>query len=357
MRKLLYKSLLAAALALFMNGLAITESHAQAYGNEWIKFSNTYYKFKVASEGIYRINKAQLDAIGMSAVTGNQFAVFREGQEVPVYTSTTGTFGSNDFIEFYAAKANGKIDSDLYPDPAYQPNKDLNLISDTAYYFLTYDNTTHQRLQLVNTAIPSPAPAASSFCWTIARPTENIRSAFNEGQTNIGSDYFYSADFDLGEGWAYLGLMPTHTLNVPVTQLYSGAANATVSFSLAGHTIAYNQHQFNVKANNTTIFDTTVYGFNMAKRSVNIAPGLLSDPNTVFTFTDVANGSPNNYVMDLSVRYPHTYNFGDNLNSIAAFQVPASDRYLEITGFNSGSQAPQVRTGRPPSGDGSGKSP
>ncbi len=342
MRKLLYKSLLAAALALFMNGLAITESHAQAYGNEWIKFSNTYYKFKVASEGIYRINKAQLDAIGMSAVTGNQFAVFREGQEVPVYTSTTGTFGSNDFIEFYAAKANGKIDSDLYPDPAYQPNKDLNLISDTAYYFLTYDNTTHQRLQLVNTAIPSPAPAASSFCWTIARPTENIRSAFNEGQTNIGSDYFYSADFDLGEGWAYLGLMPTHTLNVPVTQLYSGAANATVSFSLAGHTIAYNQHQFNVKANNTTIFDTTVYGFNMAKRSVNIAPGLLSDPNTVFTFTDVANGSPNNYVMDLSVRYPHTYNFGDNLNSIAAFQVPASDRYLEITGFNSGSQAPRL---------------
>lgn len=342
MKHLFYKSLLAASLALLLTGLAFTPVHAQPYGNEWIKFSNTYYKFKVAREGIYRINKAQLDALGMSAVAGNQFAVFREGQEVPLYTSTTGTFGNNDFIEFYATKADGKIDTDLYPDPNFQPNKDLNLISDTAYYFLTYDNTTHQRLQLSNNAIPSPAPAAAPYCWTVVRPSDNIRSSFNDGQTNISSDYFYSADYDLGEGWAYSGLTPVHTLSIPVSQVYSAGPNASLSFAMSGHSVAVNQHFFNVKVNSANVFDSTVYGFNMVKRTVNIATGLLSDPNTVVTLTDAASNIANKYVMEVSIRYPHTYNFGGNMSAVAAFQVPASERYLEISGFSAGGQAPRL---------------
>lgn len=342
MKHILYKSLLAATLALVLNGLVTAPAHAQPYGNEWIKFSNTYYKFKIAREGIYRISKTQLDALGMSAVTGNQFAIFREGQEVPVYTSTSGVFGSSDFIEFYATKADGKIDTDLYPDPGFQPNKDLNLISDTAYYFLTYDNTTHQRLQQVNAAIPVPAPAAAPYCWAVSRPTENIRSSFNDGQTNISSDYFYAADYDLGEGWAYPDLKPVHTLNVPVSQVYNAGPSASLSFTMSGHTIAVNQHLFNVRVNSTSVFDSTVYGFNMVKRSVNISTGLLNDPNTTVTLTDAASGPANKYVMEVSIRYPRTYNFAGSLSTLAAFQVPAAERYLEISGFNTGGQAPRL---------------
>lgn len=342
MRKIFYKSLLAATLALLMNGVVATDSQAQTYGNEWINFSNSYYKFKIAREGVYRINKAQLDALGMSSVTGNQFAIFREGKEIPVYTSATGAFGSNDFIEFYATKADGKMDTDLYLDPTYQPSKDLNLISDTAYYFLTYDNTAHQRLQLVNNAIPSPAPAPAPYCWSTARPTENKRNAFNDGQTNISSDYFYAADYDMGEGWAYQPLSPSATLNVPVTQVYSGGPNASLSFALAGHTIAVNQHQFNVKVNNTSVFDTTVYGFNLVTRSLNLSSGMLADPNTSVILSDQAAPNANMFAMDLALRYPRTYNFSGNFSNIAAFQLPAAERYLEITGFNTGGQAPRL---------------
>ncbi len=342
MRKLLYKPLLGATFALLLNGVAVTNSQAQPYGNEWIHSGNAYYKFKIAKEGIYRITKAQLDALGMSAVTGNRFAVFREGKEVPVFTSTPGTFGSNDFIEFYGAKADGKIDTELYLDPSYQPNKDLNLISDTAYYFLTYDNTTHQRLQLVSTPIPNPAPAAAAYCFTTARPVESIKQDFNEGFNNVGSDYFYAADYDLGEGWAYPGRTPVHNLNVPISQLYNGGVNATVSFALSGHSISVTTHQFNIRVNNITIFDTTAGGFNMVKKSVSVAPGLLSDPSSQVTLSSTGSPLANKYVMDLSIRYPHTYNFSGNLSNVALFQVPAAERYLEITGFNSGGQAPRL---------------
>lgn len=57
--------------------------------------------------------------MGMGGVSGSQFAIFREDHEIPVYTSSNGTSGSTDVIEFYATKADGKIDNDLYPDPYF----------------------------------------------------------------------------------------------------------------------------------------------------------------------------------------------------------------------------------------------
>lgn len=329
-------------LALLLGGMAATRSYGQLYGNEWIRFANTYYKFKIGREGIYRITKAQLDALGMPGVTGNQLAIFREGRELPLYTSTPGTLGSGDFIEFYATRADGRIDTDLYPDPYYQPNKELNLISDTATYFLTYDNTPHQRLQLVNNAIPSPAPAAAPYCWAQVHPGEQIRSAFNQGPSHMGGDYFFAASYDLGEGWAYPGPGLTSVLNIPVTQVYNGGLNASLSFSFAGHAAVVSQHQFSVKVNNTTVFDTSVNGFDMVKRSMDISTGLLSDPNTVLTLTDAAGPQARFYVMELSIRYPRTYNFSGAFSNTAGFRVPAAARYLEITGFNAGGQAPRL---------------
>ncbi len=42
--------------------LAMT-SFAQVYNNEWIDYNKTYYKFKVAATGLYRIAQPSLAAI------------------------------------------------------------------------------------------------------------------------------------------------------------------------------------------------------------------------------------------------------------------------------------------------------
>jgi hypothetical protein len=39
------------------------------YGNEWIDYSKTYWKFKVSKDGIFRIQKAALDAAGIPTTT------------------------------------------------------------------------------------------------------------------------------------------------------------------------------------------------------------------------------------------------------------------------------------------------
>jgi len=76
---------------------------AQPYNNEWIDYSKTYYKFKITADGLYRIPSSVLAAAGLSAADAKDFQLFRNGQEVPLYTSvSSGPLSSTDYIEFWA---------------------------------------------------------------------------------------------------------------------------------------------------------------------------------------------------------------------------------------------------------------
>src|ERR1700722_934288 len=97
------KKLYTFLLLLFVLGLA-----AQPYGNEWINFSNTYYKFKVGVTGLYRIPQSVLAGAGLGNVPVQNFQLFRNGQEVPIYTSAaSGTLGGSDYIEFWGQANDG----------------------------------------------------------------------------------------------------------------------------------------------------------------------------------------------------------------------------------------------------------
>ena len=54
---------------------------AQTYNNEWINFSQTYYKFKVGSNGLYRITQPSLSSIGLAGISADQFQLWRQEQE------------------------------------------------------------------------------------------------------------------------------------------------------------------------------------------------------------------------------------------------------------------------------------
>jgi len=87
-----------------LHSWSITPAAAQ-YNNEWINYNRTYYKFTIASPGIYRITKATLDAAGLGNAQAQHFQLWRNGQEVPLFTSvTTGTFGVSDYLEFFATE-------------------------------------------------------------------------------------------------------------------------------------------------------------------------------------------------------------------------------------------------------------
>src|SRR5215216_4200379 len=96
---------------------------AQVYNNEWIDHSKTYYKFKVGKTGLYRISQTALSTIGLGSTSAPDFQLWRNGSQVPIYTSVaSGNLSSSDYIEFWGVRNDGKPDKDLYRIPTYQPS-------------------------------------------------------------------------------------------------------------------------------------------------------------------------------------------------------------------------------------------
>ncbi len=108
-------------------------------GNEWITYGQTYFKFVIDADGVYRIPYASLAAAGIAAeATGSALRVYSLGKQVPLYVSTDGFFGPDDFVEFYGYKNRGELDRHLFRKPdSDMLNPDQSMYTDRRAYYLT----------------------------------------------------------------------------------------------------------------------------------------------------------------------------------------------------------------------------
>src|SRR4030095_5189891 len=102
------KALHVATLILFFH-----QAQAQYYGNEWINYSQDYFKFKIVNDDFYRISYQALvnSGIPVSTISGSNLQIFNKGHEIPIYVTTSGILGTGDYIEFYAVHNDGEWDS------------------------------------------------------------------------------------------------------------------------------------------------------------------------------------------------------------------------------------------------------
>lgn len=132
------------------------------YGNEWINYSQNYYKIKVAQNGIYRLDYDYLTKAGISGIDPRKFQLFRRGKEVAIRVAgeTDGALNPTDFIEFYGERNDGKLDVELYKDPAHQIHNFYSLYTDTAAYFLTWSAADGKRMSVQDSdpGIMTPEP-------------------------------------------------------------------------------------------------------------------------------------------------------------------------------------------------------
>jgi hypothetical protein len=307
---------------------------AQVLGNEWINYNQSYFKFKVWENGIYRIPQSLLQANGLGSIQGSQFSIFRDGIQVPVYVSTNGTFGPNDYIEFYGAKADGKnLDKEMYePNTSLQGDPEVGLLSDTASYFLTFGGTNNLRLTLQSNVIPPNPPAAEPYCITTVRTTLNIRdNVYSAGESyykdNAISLYYYSAKQDRGEGLAFSAYREIY-LPFPTTAIYT-PANPILSSAFL----------FNSKLNNQP---TTFYvgGSPVLRDTLNAFEYLQNDipfsqSYLVGNVTPVVYNTYNSLLISAlktTITYNRTYDF--NGVSQLNFRVPANGNAQRLVLLN-----------------------
>src|SRR5450432_206624 len=160
------KKIFTIALLLFTLG----RLSAQQYNNEWIDFSKTYYKFKVGHTGLYRIPQSVLATAGLGNAQAQYLQLFRNGKEIPIYTSVpSGIMGASDYVEFWGCMNDGVPDNPLYRVSSYQHTKHWSLETDTAVYFLTVSTSgpgsTFHSINTVNDTTGTPLTVEPWFLY------------------------------------------------------------------------------------------------------------------------------------------------------------------------------------------------
>jgi hypothetical protein len=169
-------------------------------GNEWINFSQQYFKIPVGKEGVYRLNFATLQTAGFQAavVDPQKIQLFHRGIEQSIYIEGEGDgqFDPSDFIEFYGQRNDGTLDVGLYENPADQPHTLYNLYSDTTAYFLTVGASPGKRM---------PTFHEENTGGLIAETFHiDEKTLLLTAQYATGLDYgeIQKTTFGMGEGWS-----------------------------------------------------------------------------------------------------------------------------------------------------------
>lgn len=143
MKKIFYILLL-----VFLNANISAQMNG-VYGNEWINFTQKYFKIKVSKDAIYVIGYNDFISAGLAAqevanINPNNIQLFYRGIEIPIYVSAQGKAQMNntDWIEFFGQKNDGKLDQPLYTKPEFHPQNYKSLFNDTAVYFITWTAAT-----------------------------------------------------------------------------------------------------------------------------------------------------------------------------------------------------------------------
>ena len=318
------------------------------FNNSWIDYSKTYFKFKINTDNITRIPQSTIAAAGLAVVNADNFQLWRNGQEVRIFTSVSGTvLGNTDFIEFYGEMNDGKADAPLYKEPQFQLADRYSLETDTSTYFLT-QNTTGGNLRYTNTinAAPGTATPDAYFMRSI-----NLfyKANLNRGFAQDLGEYVYSSAYDNGEGFTtgdnninspfvetisglnVYTLGPSNSLSVRA-KVFSNSDNIqrTISLKLFGTVLS------SLVTTNTTqaVFNVTnqplIYLQNTSSATVSVTNSNLSNPAITDRFV----------VATVGITYPSIFNFNNSKSFSFELAASATGNNLEIDNFNFGTVSP-----------------
>lgn len=268
---------------------------SQSYGNEWINYSQRYFTFKIAKEGIYKIDGQTLknSGVDVSIFKSANMQLFAREKEIPMYVNDggDGAFDPKDYFLFYAKANDGWLDSLLYDNKTDIGNPSYSLINDTITYFFTWNNSTSNFRFEKDSSVNYQSYNPSSY-WTYLNAGGN-RSYYVEslGKSNESSSFYKP-----GEGWSFNvdGVKTNQSFTVEMVKpdyIYTGPdaplveiESKNTSHSNAPYSGKGNHHfSLSLKPSNILLVDTVFSGHQ------------LITTNRNFSTSDLFNGSSLNY--------------------------------------------------------------
>ncbi|MBX2931034.1 MAG: T9SS type A sorting domain-containing protein [Chitinophagaceae bacterium] len=344
-------------LLVFVGFLGIAAT-SQPLRNEWIDYSKTYYKFKVdfglnpttlqpIRKKLVRINQAQLVASGLGNIPAEHLQLFRNGTEVPIYTSVaTGLLGVTDYIEFWGEINDGKLDRDLYRNPDFQLSDIWSLQEDNGTYFLTVNTTANKRLiNTTNNVAGNTLPPTLYFMDTAVYTQRQQRY---EGFAVTSTQLLHSSSYDRGEGYATRPIRPLYSscgqvaFNIGFTDLkpYLAGPSMTLKVNTVGS--ANNPRTILVQLNGDDVSNYQMDYYNYAKIvEIGIDVNKIASGSATIRHNNQSPIDCDEFrLLRDELIYPRTLD-GNNKTSLEVYlPATASGHYLKFYNFNAGTNPP-----------------
>lgn len=324
--------------------LLFTGSLNAQLNNSWIDYSKTYYKFRLATDELYRIPQSLLASAGLGAVNADHFQIWRNGQQVRLYTSVSGgPLDPAGYIEFWGEMNDGKPDKNLYRDVDFQLSDRYSLETDTVSYFLT-TNTTGENLRFINT--PNLAPGTGIPDPYFMRSVDiHYRMHINRGYANVVGEYIHSSSYDSGEGWTGNETAPCcdFTQEIFGLNVYTSGPPNSLSLRVGATGNAQNDRNLRINLFGNQVYNASMPAFSYKKVNLtNLPLTLLQSPDGIPIYVNGTSSVVNDRIVvsNIGITYPAKFIFNNQKNFDFELAASPTGNNLVIDNFNYGSVAP-----------------
>ena len=307
------------------------------YGNEWINFSQQYYKISLTEDGIYRIPQATLSKIAaFNAVEGKQLQLFYLGQEIPLYVTNNNKLTNIDYVEFYGQKNRGLIDKFLYyKADTQQINREYSMFTDTSAYFLTWSSSGGKRYIESKTNLTN-LPPREPFYIHEQKTVFNGLTIYNEwdkDNQSIGGDRVARSQFDTAEGFAD-AYSKDKTYILPADNIAQNGPDASCSVRYG---TGSGSHKISLNLEGVTKDEIPTINFNVKNPTLLLPNAKILTSNKLQIVTK-GNNESKFRVSTISFNYPRYFNFNNKANF--GFNVNVGNaKYLKISNFKTNNKA------------------
>jgi len=318
--------------------------------NEWIDYDKTYYKITLKDNKLYRVPFATLEAKNVPTNNASNLKLIHKGAEVPMYSTTDGALSPGDYLEFYGKKNDGTFDTQLFDDPEWQITDLNSSFTDTAAYFLVYDDSSPglRYTNLTNNLNETP-PKKDYFDYTYHRVLDQ---AFFDGEPttrSLAGLNSYSSNFGNSEGFASTIINPgaNADFSLPTVGVFYNGGNANIEVKMIGRSndlyYVAGDHHVRIRFNEALQIDDYYEGYNTEVFSFDVPVASMSFINilNVETVGDVFNPEYSTASIDrnslgyIFATYPRSFDMG-NISILDFELLNDEDHYLEFENFNGG---------------------
>ncbi|MBI3519140.1 MAG: hypothetical protein HY062_07260 [Bacteroidetes bacterium] len=274
---------------------------AQQYGNEWIDYSQKYYRISIPKTGLYRVNyNALINAgIPLGSLNPKNFQVFIKGEEqyISINGESDNVFNPTDYIEFFARKNDAYgLDSTAYYNITRLPNPYIALYNDTNAAYLTWNASVTNKRIITETDVNFTGYTPTPYFYS--EKIAAYKSDYSLGTTYL--EVISDPRYVKGEGFGYplnkgesiqaafgnLNVYSSSSLPVYIKSSFSGTSEYA--------SLGYNyDHEIKIdyldnSGSTVTLNDTTFYGIDQLLVEKQITADRLQNTS----FIKVTNATP-----------------------------------------------------------------